>query len=50
MPSPSGAAAGLEQREHARSDGELKVGDFLQVMVDPDDPKRVAIDWTAFGT
>jgi hypothetical protein len=30
--------------------GELKVGDFLRVMVDPDDPKRVAIDWTAFGT
>jgi hypothetical protein len=30
--------------------GELKVGDFLQVMVDPDDPKRVAIDWTMFGT
>jgi hypothetical protein len=30
--------------------GELRAGDFLQVMVDPDDPKRVAIDWTAFGT
>jgi hypothetical protein len=30
--------------------GKLKVGDFLQVKVDPADPKRVAIDWTAFGT
>jgi hypothetical protein len=29
--------------------GDLKVGDFLRVKVDPDDPKRVAIDWTAFG-
>jgi hypothetical protein len=28
---------------------ELKAGDFLQVKVDPDDPKRVAIDWTALG-
>jgi hypothetical protein len=27
----------------------LKVGDFLQVKVDPVDPKHVAIDWTAFG-
>jgi hypothetical protein len=30
--------------------GELKAGDFLRVKVDPEDPKRVAIDWTAFGT
>jgi len=30
--------------------GDLKVGDFLPVKVDPADPKRVAIDWTAFGT
>jgi hypothetical protein len=29
--------------------GELKVGDFLRVKVDPDDPKHVVIDWTAFG-
>lgn len=27
----------------------LKAGDFLQVKVDPEDPKRVAVDWTAFG-
>jgi hypothetical protein len=27
-----------------------KAGDFLPVMIDPDDPKRVAVDWTAFGT
>jgi hypothetical protein len=30
--------------------GELKVGDFLRVMVDPGDPKHVAIDWTPFFT
>lgn len=30
--------------------GDLKVGDFLPVKVDPDDPKQVAIDWMAFGT
>lgn len=30
--------------------GELKAGDFLRVKVDPDDPKRVVIDWPAFGT
>jgi hypothetical protein len=30
--------------------GELKVGDFLPVRVDPVDPEHVAIDWTAFGT
>lgn len=29
--------------------GDLKAGDFLPVKVDPNDPKRVAIDWTAFG-
>lgn len=29
--------------------GDLKVGDFLRVKFDPDDPRRVAIDWTAFG-
>lgn len=29
---------------------EPKAGDFLPVMVDPDDPKHVAVDWTAFGT
>lgn len=29
--------------------GELKAGDFLQVKVDPADPKQVAIDWTGFG-
>lgn len=29
--------------------GDLKVGDFLRVKVDPDDPKRVAIDWSGFG-
>jgi hypothetical protein len=29
--------------------GDLKVGDFLRVRVDPDDPKRVAIDWAEFG-
>jgi hypothetical protein len=28
---------------------ELKVGDFLQVKVDPADPQRVAVDWTGFG-
>jgi hypothetical protein len=30
--------------------GKLKAGDFLRVKVDPAHPKRVAIDWTAFGT
>jgi hypothetical protein len=30
--------------------GDLKVGDFLRVKIDPEDPKRVAIDWAAFGT
>jgi hypothetical protein len=34
----------------AHPSGALKVGDFLRVKVDPDDPKRVAIDWTGFGT
>jgi len=29
---------------------EPKAGDFLPVMIDPDEPKRVAVDWTAFGT
>lgn len=29
---------------------ELKVGDFLRVKFDPNDPKQVAIDWPAFGT
>ncbi len=29
--------------------GELEVGDFLRVKVDPQDPKRVAIDWNLFG-
>lgn len=29
--------------------GDLKVGDFLHVKVDPADPKRVAIDSTGFG-
>lgn len=28
---------------------ELKVGDFLRVKVDPNDPKQVAIDWPSFG-
>lgn len=28
---------------------ELKVGDFLQVKVDPADPKRLAVDWAGFG-
>jgi hypothetical protein len=31
----------------AHPGGALKVGDFLSVKVDPDDPKRVAIDWSA---
>lgn len=26
-----------------------KVGDFVQVKIDPADPKRVAIDWAGFG-
>jgi hypothetical protein len=30
--------------------GDLKVGDFLRVKVDPNDPKQVAVDWGAFGT
>ena len=30
--------------------GELKVGNFLPVKVDPDDPKQVAVDWSSFGT
>ena len=30
--------------------GNLKVGDFLRVKVDPQNPERVAIDWTGFGT
>ena len=29
---------------------ELKVGHFLQIKVDPNDPKRVAIDWSGFGS
>ena len=29
---------------------EPKAGDFLPVMIDPDDPEHVAVDWTAFGT
>jgi hypothetical protein len=29
--------------------GDLKVGDFLPVKVDPDAPKQVAIDWASFG-
>jgi hypothetical protein len=29
--------------------GDLKVGDFLRVKVDPEDPMRVAVDWTGFG-
>ena len=28
---------------------EPKVGDFLPVAIDPDDPRRVAVNWTAFG-
>ncbi|HXF29978.1 MAG TPA: hypothetical protein VN522_00550 [Solirubrobacterales bacterium] len=28
----------------------MKVGDFLQVKLDPTDPKHVAIDWAGFGT
>lgn len=28
---------------------EPKVGDFLRVRIDPNDPMRVAIDWPAFG-
>jgi hypothetical protein len=27
----------------------LKVGDFVQVKVDPADPQRVAIDWSGAG-
>jgi hypothetical protein len=34
----------------AHQAGDLKVGDFLQVKVDPADPRHVAIDWTTFGT
>jgi hypothetical protein len=30
--------------------GELKVGNFLSVKVDPDDPRHVAIDWSTFGS
>jgi hypothetical protein len=33
----------------AHPGGELKVGDFLPVKVDPDDPKQVVINWSAFG-
>jgi len=29
---------------------EPKVGHFLPVKIDPNDPKRVAIDWTGFGS
>ena len=29
--------------------GELKVGDFLPVKIDPDDRARVAIDWSRFA-
>jgi hypothetical protein len=28
---------------------DLRVGDFLRVKVDPRDPNRVTVDWTAFG-
>jgi len=28
---------------------ELKVGGFLRVKIDPNDPQHVAIDWPAFG-
>lgn len=28
---------------------ELKPGDFLRVMVDPNDPSHVAVDWAGFG-
>ncbi|MET0559195.1 MAG: hypothetical protein ABW065_11055 [Solirubrobacterales bacterium] len=30
--------------------GELKVGNFLPIKIDPDDPKQVAIDWAGFGS
>jgi hypothetical protein len=52
---PSVDAAELELLQHGESapsppPGDLKVGDFLPVKVDPADPWHVAIDWTTFGT